>query len=521
MLQKIGLVIRTIINLKPIQVFKQLLLRFKRHRPLSAFEDKSNFSREKLSLIKYPVINTATEYNTFTFLNLPESFQGDIDWNFIGHGKLWNYNLQYMGYINDSDLSLELRVLWIDDLYHQLSLGSVKLEPYPASLRIMNMVRFVSENNLSEKVEQRFNNYLRSELKYLDNNYEFHILGNHLLENAFAMLMGGYYFKETIWIDRATKILKAQLKEQIMLDGAHFELSPMYHQIIFFRLLEAFSYLSDKCDFKSFLKIKLEAMLGWLKQMTFLNGDIPHFNDSAVGITFTSNQLFEFAEQLGIKSTGNPLTDSGYRKFTNNTYEVIMDVHGISPKYQPGHAHADHGSFVLYNIGLPIIVDPGISTYNISPRRQWERSSLAHNTITIDDQNQSEVWSGFRVGRKASVDITEESKYKIDFKIVYKLGDLTINHNRLFQSLEDEILIQDHVNSATLACARFYMAPGINPIRRNEYVDLGSVKLFFENEEKIEFSDYNFAKEFNLLTPAKVIEVYFRKNLLSKMKFNG
>ena len=38
-------------------------------------------------------------------------------------------------------------------------------------------------------------------------------------------------------------ILNSQLKEQIMIDGAHFELSPMYHQHISHRLLDLYYFL--------------------------------------------------------------------------------------------------------------------------------------------------------------------------------------------------------------------------------------------------------------------------------------
>src|SRR5690606_2481825 len=136
--------------------------------------------------------------------------------------------------------------------------------------------------------------WLYAEINYLSKNLEYHLLGNHLLENGFAILMAGYYFGQSQWIQLAEKLLKAELEEQILEDGAHFELSPMYHQIILFRTLEALDYLPQESQLNPSLLEKAKKMLAWLQAMTFSNGDIPHFNDSADGIAFTSEGLIDY-----------------------------------------------------------------------------------------------------------------------------------------------------------------------------------------------------------------------------------
>src|SRR5690606_30098391 len=123
-----------------------------------------------------------------------------------------------------------------------------------------------------------------------------------LLENAFALMMGGGFFSNKDWIRQGQDILKKELEEQILSDGAHFELSPMYHQIIFFRLLELIDWYSDVSvkdgDFEGYLKSKAVLMLSWLKNISFKNGDIPHFNDSAEGIAYSTNWLIDYADRL-------------------------------------------------------------------------------------------------------------------------------------------------------------------------------------------------------------------------------
>src|SRR5690606_22460204 len=127
------------------------------------------------------------------------------------------------------------------------------------------------------------------------------------------------------------------------------------------------------------------------------------------------------------------LTDSGYRKLQNKKVELIADIHGISPSYQPGHAHADSLSFVMEVDGKPCVVDMGISTYQISPRRDFERSTKAHNTITINDQDTAEVWSGFRVGRRPTVNLLKADERQIQAQLTYA----GLIHKRTFTLTED------------------------------------------------------------------------------------
>ena len=449
----------------------------------------------------------------FTFLNLSKSFNGCIDWNFPDYGKLWNYNLQYIDFINEEALPERLRLEWVNDLYQNLFSGQTALEPYPVSLRSMNVMRFLSQGarikaypDLVESVE--------AELTFLHDNYEYHILGNHLLENAFAMYMGATFFNNRAWKKRASAVLREQLDEQILEDGAHFELSPMYHQIVLFRVLELISYVQREDPIVPFVKEKAGRMLGWLTEVSFNNGDLPHFNDSSEGIAYTTAQLLEYASAVAVPVKKVSLGSSGYRKVLGKAYECLIDVHGISPVYQPGHNHADHLSFVLYIHDRPFIIDPGTSTYDKSARRQWERSSRAHNTVTVADDDQSEVWGGFRVGRRARVNIISDLSVCIRATAKYfspKIGK-EVFHEREFIFTEG-ITIRDTVDVTTDAVARLYLHPKVDVSQKDDSTVVCNGNILIQCPRgNISIKGYSYSLGYNRLIPAKVLELTFQKD---------
>ena len=99
------------------------------------------------------------------------------------------------------------------------------------------------------------------------------------------------------------------------------------------------------------------------------------------------------------------LKHSGYARLEAGTAIVIADVAAVGPDYLPGHAHADSLSFELSLQSQRVLVNSGTSVYGTGLDRQRQRGTAAHNTIQIDGTNSSDVWSGFRVGRRASVKI--------------------------------------------------------------------------------------------------------------------
>ena len=154
------------------------------------------------------------------------------------------------------------------------------------------------------------------------------------MENGFALFFAACYFSDQKLYRRAERLLRTELKEQILGDGGHFERSPMYHQELLHRILDCVNLAKNNPELGEKLAVRLRsraaAMVGWLRQMTFRDGRIPLFKDSAGGIAPSSRQLRDYAGRLGVNQSGDskplPLGESGYRRASGNQYEIIVDV---------------------------------------------------------------------------------------------------------------------------------------------------------------------------------------------------
>lgn len=519
MFKKIRRILRTLAYVTP----KQFVYRFKYLlTPVNSLELKNydGDSPEPIHCLPIPpskkIIEKTESGYRVTVLNLSKTYENQVDWTDYTYGQLWNYHLQYADFLKQDDLSLGEREKLVLDLYGWLTSGKLKPEPYPASQRIMNLIRFLSNNQGSLDKENELIDRLHSELHFMVNRLEFHLLGNHLMENAFALLMGGTYFLNERWKKIAMKIFSEQIPEQILSDGGHFERSPMYHLIILFRFLEALYYLPKNSDLYSPFLEASKKMLGWIDKMSYRNGDVAHFNDSIDNQAYSRKQILEMAEECGITEyPSSTLKDSGYRKLSNENFELIADACGIKPDSQPGHAHADSLSFVLYVNSEPVIVDPAVSTYEANERRFWERSTEAHNTVTFQQQNTADVWGKFRVASRPDVKILNESDSKIDIHLNYLLqsGD-NFEHQRGFFCNKNFIEISDALNLTETVEGRLHFHPTIKiqELNGNSVILENGIKIEFQNIFHLQKFTYKCSIAFNLRTESIGILYKFEKN---------
>lgn len=470
-------------------------------------------------------LSTSPPSHTFTFLNLTHTFDPKIDWNYSGHKKLWTYNLNYFDYLIQESITKESGLQLIHQYLADFNWVKDGKEPYPTSLRIINWVKFC----LIHKIEYRkIRTAIFNQTNHLSKNLEYHLLGNHLLENAMALSVGAAYVNDSKNLLKGKKLLNSQLKEQILPDGAHFERSPMYHNILLGRLLDTIqilNHLSADKDWAAYLSQTASAMLGWAKAIAFSSGKLPLMKDAANGIAPDINALSKVAAAMQIEPQRAVLKECGYRKFNTGHMEVLIDVGNITPSYQPGHAHADTFNFELYAMAKPVIIDTGTSTYNPGPRRAIERATAAHNTVTYANQNSCGVWASHRVGSRATVTLHID---KSDEVVASHNGyvHLGVVHKRSFKNknnclnIVDEVVLARKVSDASFsAITRFHFHPGRDVrISGNILTIDNHIQISLIGFKTIHLSPFEYAPEFNTLIPSKVCVIEFENTLSTEIK---
>lgn len=450
----------------------------------------------------------------FTFLNIKKRFDGT--WDYKELGPLWSFNINYMEYLLQPSMTFDDGCGWIMRFIGSQETNAIGMSPYCIALRSVNWIKFITRHRaeFSAGKLREVETSLYSQLRILHGNLEYNLAGNHLLEDFFALLWGGIYFDDKKMYYAASTGLMEQLEEQTLADGANFEQSPMYHCIILDRVLDAVNLLQNNSRFDgqeslcSFMRDKAAAMLGWLKAISYSDGTFPLFNDSAEGIAPTPAELYDYASRLGVEWSVGISDASGYHCVDNDKYELRMDVGGIAASYIPGHSHADTFNFELRIGGTPFIVDSGISTYQWCERRQYERSTAAHNTVTVNDDNSSRVWAAFRCAQRAGVfDIKKsESGISATHDGFSKYGVL---HTRTFSWSADSIEVTDTLTGGASGKAYLHFAPGVDLCLDGTKAVAKQAVMTFENASSLELLDGECATQYNCLRKCNVLCVSF------------
>ena len=363
-------------------------------------------------ILGIPKEGISDDFDTFCFLNLSGRL-AECGWDHQDMPRLWRYNLHYFDVLRQKssrsagkEEALALIERWIDD--NPMGVGT-GWEPYPASLRIVNWIRWDRETGA---LTERSRISLWNQVRWLAARPEYHLYGNHLLANAKALAFASAYFDLPASfgvVKLAKKLLQQEIQEQFLDDGAHFELSPMYHGLMMEDLLDLAAIAEDFPGGMQSLRLSERIQKGfvWLDSMVYANGEYAHFNDSVSGIASSPDVLREYANRLGVQvqqGAKNGLVhhaESGYVVVRHAGLHLISDVGRVGPDYQPGHAHADTLSFELSADGNRLIVNSGTSTYEPGPDRSRQRGTAAHSTVCINGEDSSEVWASFRVARRA------------------------------------------------------------------------------------------------------------------------
>ncbi len=406
----------------------------------------------------------------------------DAGWDRPDVERLWRYNLHYFDDLNAAGAGA--RHLWQQALVQRWLADNppaqgTAWEPYPVSLRIVNWVKWFLQG---QPPQPDWLHSLAVQARWLHQRMEWHLLGNHLFANAKALVFAGLYFDSAeadAWLQTGLRVLQRELPEQVLPDGGHFERSTMYHALALEDVLDLLNMLTARGaviggaqQLVPALQMHAQAMLHWLRCMSHPDGGVALFNDAAHGIAPDNAELERYAAGLGIAAPVPPaegltdLPDSGYVRAARGPAVAMLDMAPIGPDYLVGHAHADTLAFELSLHGRRIVVNGGTSCYGLGAQRLHERGTAWHSTVQIGDHNSSEVWSGFRVGRRAR--ITTRNLAGWEASATHdgwrSLPDAP-THTRCWSWQADGLVVDDRLSrpvaSLFVAVARYHLAPGL------------------------------------------------------------
>jgi uncharacterized heparinase superfamily protein len=334
----------------------------------------------------------------FCFLNEEAALGRPVDWAAPEQSLLWRFTLHYFHYLHLLPPE-EQRALcreWIGA--NPVGRGD-GWHPYPTSLRIVNWCR--AELSGPDVLES-----LYRQAAYLSRTVETHVYGNHLLENARALVLAGCYLQgqgeADQWIEQGLSIYRDELEEQVLSDGFHFERSPMYHALVLEGMLDVLNVLPEDHSAPPDLRAAAQPMADALAGVTHPDGTLALFNDATREIAPPPERLLRYARDV-LASDPSPRTafpEAGYYVREADDLWMMIDGGPAGPDYLMAHAHADIFSYELSLFGERFVVDSGVYQYAAGPMRDYVRSTAAHNTVQVDGLDQIECWDAFRVARR-------------------------------------------------------------------------------------------------------------------------
>ncbi len=401
--------------------------------------------------------------NRFCFRNVPPvQFDGLVDWDFRPEENVdWTWDLnrhfifvtlgrayQYTGDERYSAKFVELLQHW--QATHPVDARRVVWYPFETAVRLNCWMWafhfFLGSETFQAQGLLDFLKGLLTHARFLAANLEYHVPNNHLLLEAKALAETGLLFPEFAeaarWRQEGLKVLWREVERQVGKDGVHRERATLYQRMIASELLEMLILLQrNEYDIPPAIMARFERMAEFQSVITRADGSYPLFSDSARrdehirfdacwgGAVFlhrpdlVSEESFPGEETAWLMGTASLPVDRPQRvkadspkslAFPQGGYFVMRHGQGddqlhltfdggpFGYKPSPGHGHADALSFELFACGHTLLTDSGVyRNHAPSAWRNYFRGSRAHNTVVVDDQDQSRLINSWHVYRAA------------------------------------------------------------------------------------------------------------------------
>ena len=526
----------TLKNMKFGQIINYILFK-RRRKKLSIIDARGIIALTESLKQNYKFEDNQKNFD-ICFYNQPISFNTDeLNWEprniSTETEEMWLIKLHSFDWLNDensTNISDKLASFLILDWLSKYSDEHSKVwEPYTLSKRLVSWTKWLSSNKTAPELPSIIKLSVSQQLKRLFIDLEYFNPGNELIENIRGFLAGccllinsSQYFNNELEYQLEQIIDEAieQLNIQNLKDGAHFERSPYYH----FKMLEAMKDIKnlavniskqgfllpdllEKADnLATLCQDKIESMMKWLEKLTFSNGEVSQFNDSAriKGL----NRSFEELTEL--------LEDSGFFVKHNSDYSFILSCGSPSPAFLPSHSHCDILSYELEINKQLAVIDSGCSGYDNETLRQMSRETEAHNLPMVQHQDQSDIWGRFNFGKRAKIinRVFNKEDSSLEIEIKDQFGQILI---RRISFSNKSIEISDLLKKRRMeGCfvSLLHLAPNIElEIKQGECENIinckmtNDLKFSIITKANVRVSDYISFPDFGKSVGAKMLSL--------------
>ncbi len=225
-----------------------------------------------------------------------------------------------------------------------------------------------------------------------------------------------------IAIDDSARGFRQQILQGVRDDGMWFEGASGYH---FFTIegLWPLAEAARHCGIDLY-DARFKSMFDGPLTLAMPDLKLPNFNDSGTVALTSRADLYELAHARWSDARYLPLvaagrrsgnlalwfgavelpaeraaTDRGSRNSPASGYAILERGAGdqatwLCVKYGPhggGHGHNDKNHFVLYSRGAVLMPDAGAHAYGSPLHASWDKTSLAHNTLVVDQRSQAQA----------------------------------------------------------------------------------------------------------------------------------
>lgn len=342
--------------------------------------------------------------------------------------------------------------------------------PFATSIRVVVWMQQIAlrHDRLSPSFVATATTSIAAQLRFIERHFESDLRGNHLIKNIKALLWGAAFFtgKESDrWYRLGSRLLSSELAEQILEDGTHYERSPGYHCQVLADLLECHAVLPEGSDRWRLTELLID-MGKAAALLTHPDGDVAQFNDCGLHNAYASALCLDVLARIAPvkKPPDGPfaLPAAGFFGDRRGDDYLIIDCGAIAPSYLIGHGHGDILSFEWSLAGHRFIVDQGTFQNLAGPRRVTTRSTLHHNTVSINDAEQCDFYGAHRCGRRANAQLLDWRPDREGIDLVGSHDGFdhlpgSPKHVRRFQYKPGHLVIEDRIQGSPRSATASYL----------------------------------------------------------------